>query len=119
MKKIEVFERAIEEKAMNLEEYGINSTMFWAYCNSKTVGNDQIDLDDVIWEEDIEAIVKTLRENDIHEFTISCTFSNLIDRLAAFEKHGFKMTGLTEVKVKYTDWLTGEYKVVPAIRMVG
>ena len=30
MKKIELFERAIAEKARNLKDYGINSTMFWA-----------------------------------------------------------------------------------------
>ena len=34
MKRIELFERAIAEKARNLKDYGINSTMFWAYRKS-------------------------------------------------------------------------------------
>ena len=31
MKKIELFERAIAERAERLQDYGINSTAFWAY----------------------------------------------------------------------------------------
>ena len=36
MKKIELFERAIAEKAGSLKEWGINPTLFWAYRNSIT-----------------------------------------------------------------------------------
>ena len=53
----------------------------------------------------------------ITEFTISSTFSSLIQTLAEFEKHGFRMNGLTEVSANYTDFTTGKLKVVPAIRM--
>ena len=56
MKRIELFERAIAEKARNLKDYGINSTMFWAYRKSMEAGNDSIDFGEVIWDEDIEAI---------------------------------------------------------------
>ena len=38
MKRIELFERAIAEKARNLKDYGINSTMFWAYRKSIEAG---------------------------------------------------------------------------------
>lgn len=54
MKKIELFERAIAEKARNLKDYGINSTMFWAYRKSMEAGNDSIDFGEVIWDEDID-----------------------------------------------------------------
>ena len=43
MKKIELFERAIAEQAGSLKEWGINATLFWAYRNSITAGNDRID----------------------------------------------------------------------------
>ncbi len=119
MKKIEAFERAIAEQAGNLKDYGINGTMFWAYRHSIEAGNELIDFSDVIWDYDIEDIAKTLRENCISEFTISSTFSSLIDTLAAFEEHGFKMAGLTQVRARYTDWQTGEHKLIPAIKMVG
>ena len=117
MKKIELFERAIAEQAGSLKEWGINATLFWAYRNSITAGNDQIDFSETIWDNDIPEITRTLKENGISGFTISSTFSSLIPTLAEFEKHGFRMAGLTEVKANYTDWQTMERAVIPAIRM--
>ena len=117
MKKIELFERAIAEQAASLKDWGINHTLFWAYRNSITAGNDRIDLAETIWDHDIEEITRTLKENGINEFTISSTFSNLIPTLAEFAKHGFQMAGLTEVKANYTDFQTQERAVIPAIRM--
>ena len=117
MKKIELFERAIAEQAGSLKEWGINATLFWAYRNSITAGNEQIDFSETIWDADIPEITKTLKENGITEFTISSTFSSLIPTLAEFEKHGFRMAGLTEVKANYMDWQTQERAAIPAIRM--
>ena len=96
----------------------INPTAFWAYRRSEDAGNDLIDFSEVIWDEDIDPIAETFRENDITEFTISSTFSGLIPTLAAFERHGFKMAGITEVNATYTDWQTGKRARIPAIRMV-
>lgn len=117
MKKIELFERAIAEKTGSLKEWGINPTLFWAYRNSITAGNDRIDFSETIWDSDIEEITKTLKENGISEFTISSTFFSLIPTLAEFAKHGFQIAGLTEVKANYTDFQTQERAVIPAIRM--
>lgn len=117
MKRIELFERAIAEQAGSLKDYGINGTMFWAYRRSIEAGNDSIDFNDVIWDTDIEAIANGMMENGITEFTISSTFSGLIPTLAAFEKHGFKMAGITEVYATYTDIFTGNRAKIPAIRM--
>ena len=117
MKKIELFERAIAEQAGSLKEWGINATLFWAYRNSITAGNDRIDFGENIWDNDIPEITGTLKENGISEFTISSTFSSLIPTLAEFAKHGFQMAGLTEVKANYTDFQTQERAVIPAIQM--
>ncbi len=117
MKKIELFERAIAEQAGNLKDLGINPTLFWAYRNSITAGNDRIDFSETVWDNEIGAIAETLKENGISEFTISSTFSGLIPTLAEFAKHGFQMAGLTEVKANYTDFQTQERAVIPAIRM--
>ena len=117
MKKIDLFERAIAEQAGSLKDWGINGTAFWAYRKSIDAGNELIDFSEVIWDDDIDAIVQTFTDSSITEFTISSTFSGLIATLAAFDKHGFKMAGITEVNANYTDWLTGERAKVPAIRM--
>ena len=116
MKKIELFERAMNEGG-SLKDYGINRTLFAAYRNLAYTGNELIDFADVIWDYDITKIVKTLKENEIAEFTISSGFSSLIETLAAFEKEGVRMAGLTEVNASYTDFMTGEKARIPAIRM--
>lgn len=118
MKKIELFEHAIEIKANNLPELGICPAAFWAYRKSCDAENTLINFDDVVWEEDIPAIAKTFNLAGIVEFTVSSTFSGLIPVLAEFEKHGFKMAGLTEVNANYTDYMTGKRERIPAIRML-
>lgn len=117
MKKIEIFERAMNEGG-KLKDYGINATVFAAYRNLEYTENEHLDFSEVIWDYDIAEIVKTLKENGITEFTISSTFSSLIERLAAFEKEGVKMVGLTEVNAAYKDWQTGKQARIPAIRMI-
>lgn len=116
MKRIEVFEKAMNEGGI-LKDYGINSTLFAAYRDCQKTGNDNIDFNGVIWDYDIPEIVKALKENGISEFTISSTFSSLIETLAAFEKEGIRMAGLTEVNATYLDWKTGKKARIPAIRM--
>lgn len=118
MKEIKVFEKAIKNKVNDIREYGINSTMFWAYRKSKKAGNELIDFHEVIWDTDIAEIVKTCRENNIREFTISSNFSSLIETLAEFEKLGCKVFGLMQVYAPYKDFMSDKQAVIPAIKMV-
>lgn len=107
---IEKFER------VQIEE--MNRTVYWAYEFSKKAGNERIDLGELIWENDVEEIVSFLREAGVTEFTISQTYSGLLNLLAEFEKHGCKVQGLTNVYSRYEDLFTGKHKLIPAIRMV-
>ena len=117
MKKISLFEKAIEEQAASLLGYGINPTAFWAYRKSIEAGNELIDFAEVIWDGEVETIADTFKHNDIDAFTISSTFSGLIPILAAFEQNGYRMAGITEVNASYTDFVTGKLARIPAIRM--
>lgn len=117
MKTIELFEKAMAEGNEFFKEHNINPTLFTAYRQQKDSGNELIDFSKVIWTQDIEPISDFFKAQDITEFTISSTFSSLIETLAAFEKQGFRMDGLTEVKANYTDIITGEKQIIPAIRM--
>lgn len=110
MERIEAIEKAIQEKADDLTQRGINPTLFWAYRTSQHVGNAHINFSEVIWDKDVLPIAEALKENGVEEFTISSTFSSLITTLALFEAQGFAIIGLTTVK---TLW---ESKM-PAIRM--
>ncbi|MBQ7673034.1 MAG: hypothetical protein IJT36_00650 [Alphaproteobacteria bacterium] len=57
------------------EKKGISRTLYLAYEKSKKAANELIDFDDIIWANDVEAIVNTLKENGIKEFTIPVTFA--------------------------------------------
>ena len=117
MKEIKIFEQAMHEDNEFFRTHKINLTLFSAYRQQKYTENKLIDFSEVIWEEDIEPISDFLKSEGITEFTISSTFSSLIQTLAGFEKHGYRMNGLTEVNTNYTDFTTGKKKIVPAIRM--
>ena len=109
------FENIVDDEK-KIEEAGFNRTVYLAYCKSKASERELIDFNDVIWAEDVEAIVTTLKENSIKEFTISCKFCDLIDRLAAFEKLGCKIKGTTEI---LTSWrgVDGRIQKITALKM--
>ena len=116
--RIETFEKAIEERCKDLKAAGINGTLFWAYRRSEEAGNNHINFNDVIWDNEIEEIADCLKANGITEFTISSNFSGLITTLAEFEKHGFTMNGITDVNEEYIDFFTNERKTTKAIKMI-
>ena len=64
----------------------------------------------------VATILDNLKENGIREFTISCHFCDLIDRLADFDKFGCRMNGVTEVKSSLTN-LDGSVQMNNALRM--
>lgn len=115
MKKIEAFENA--DRSRSLGEQNINSTVYWAYKNAQEAGNELLDFNEVIWDYDIEPILDACKLYGITEFTISSTFSSLIATLAEFDKRGCHMDGLTQVKARYKDFVTGENQLIPAIKM--
>lgn len=114
MMNIERFEQAL---AQCKKDETVNSMLLCAYRGSKEDGNEHINFGEVIWDYDIESILESLKAENITEFTISSTFSSLIETLATFDKLGCRMAGLTQVKARYTDWKTGEHTLIPAIRM--
>ncbi len=95
---------------------GTNYTVYEAYQKSKNIGKDFIDFYDMIWPNEIEAIVNTLKAHRVKEFTISCRSTNLIDCLVIFKKFNCKMNSLTEVK---TGWkrIDGSEETTPALKM--
>ena len=109
------FENIVEDWK-EIEKAGINRTSYLAYCKSKANEQELIDFNDVIWAEDVDAIVMILKENGIKEFTIFCKFCDLIDRLAAFEQLGCKIKGTTEILTSWTG-LDGRRQKITALKM--
>lgn len=114
MKEIRTLEAIIEKAEAgintNLEEAGVNGTLYWAYRHSKEIGLKTIDFSEVIWEKDIEPIVTTLRDAGYESFTITCNFSGLLDTLWRFTNLGCRIGELKMIKQRHTtyNWETKE-----------
>jgi hypothetical protein len=116
MKRIELFDRIIDKQASEDERKGTCMTLCWAYeASMRNTGNELIDFDDCIWDDDPKQIAAILKQNGIDSFTISSSRSNLMPALAEFEELGYKVCGMTKVKASYYDWDTGELAIVPAL----
>lgn len=118
MKRIEILDKAIADHVRDVRAIGINPTLLGAYKTSLKVDNDKINFDEVIWDDEIKDIAAELISYGVCEFTISSNYSGLIKTLAAFQKYGFQMAGITEVKAGYKNIITEEYETLPAIRMM-
>lgn len=113
--KIEAVENA--KTGMKWKDLGVQWTLARAYLYSKAAGNELPNFADVIWEADIEAICKDCRKYGVKEFTISSTFSSLIETIAKFEEVGCTLDGIVKVKERYTHSGSDEHALIPAFKM--
>lgn len=87
----------------------------WAmYKNSQDNKNQYIDFSDAIWDNEVEQIIKTLKDNGIEYFTFSSTWSSAVKIAWLFKENGCTLEGLTEVNEGYEDFITGKMKKTPA-----
>ncbi len=116
MKKISKIEE-VKNKDVRLEDVGINRTFYWAYIRTQETTNENLDFEDVIWENDVEGIIKNCKEFGLKEITISSRFSSLIDILAEFEKQGAKLVGLTKVTTRFYSCGTNQPEIINALKI--
>lgn len=117
--KMKTIDKIEKVKNMNvlLEDVGINRTIYWAYIKTQETTNENLDFEDVIWESDVEGIVKNCKEFGLKEITISSRFASLIDILAEFEKQGAKLAGLTQVTSRFYACGTNNYELINAVKI--
>lgn len=117
--KMKTIDKIEKVKNMNvlLEDVGINRTFYWAYIRTQETTNENLDFEDVIWESDVEGIIKNCKEFGLKEITISSRFASLIDILAEFEKQGAKLIGLTKVTSRFYACGTNNYELINALKI--
>ncbi len=103
------------EAADKIQELGQDAcTIYRQYEISKDSGNQRLNLYDVIWENQVENLVKIMRENGIEEFTFSSTWSSAIEIAWLFQKNGCKLESLIEINSQYKETFKEEHRKVPA-----
>lgn len=117
--KMKTIDKIEKVKNMNvlLEDVGINRTFYWAYIRTQETTNNILDFNDVIWESDVEGIIKNCKEFGLKEITISSRFASLIDILAEFEKQGAKLARLTQVTSRFYACGTNNYELINAVKI--
>jgi len=112
---IEAIENA--KQGMSWKDIGCNWTLGQAYLYSKEAGNDLPNFAEVIWDDQIEEILADCRRLGVKEFTISSTFSSLIETIARFEELGCTLDGIVRIKERYTHFGSDDRALIPAFKM--
>ena len=114
--RLEFLEKARENNT-KWTDLDINALLGQAYLYSFEADNELPNFAEVVWENQIEEILADCKRYGITEFTISSTFSSLINTIARFEELGAKLDGLVRINSIHRDWNTGEKQILPAFKM--
>ena len=89
-------------------------TLLTSYEVAKQIGNDYIDFDRPLSDEDCEDMVRIMKGNKQEYFTFSSTWSSAIRMAWAFERAGCKLEGLVRIKTIGQIPFSDEYVTAPA-----
>ena len=88
-----------------------------AYCRiyreyelSRDCGNTYLDLNDVIWDKDVESLISCIRASGIRHFTFSSTWSSAVETAWLFQQNGCMLEGLIEINGRVKKFMSDEYE---------
>lgn len=112
------FARKVVEEAENqINEMGRTACKIMrAYEKSRDNENEILNFDDVIWDEEVEALTACMKENGIKDFTYSCRATNAVETLWLFKQAGCTIGEMVEVNLR-KDFYGKDYEKGNAFRM--
>ena len=112
------FARKVAEEAENqINEMGrIAIKIMRAYEKSRDNENEILNFDDVIWDEEVEALTACMKENGINAFTYSCRATDAVETLWLFRQAGCTIGEMVEVNLR-KDFYGKDYEKGHAFRM--
>lgn len=112
------FARKVAEEAENqINEMGrIACKIMMAYEKSRDNENEILNFDDVIWDEEVEALTECMKENGIKDFTYSFRATDAVETLWLFKQAGCTIGEMVEVNLR-KDFYGKDYEKVHAFRM--
>ena len=92
-----------------IEELGGYAGRIWReYEVAKDSGNTYLDINDVVWDKDVEGLISCMRDNGIDHFTFSSGWSSAVETAWLFQKNGCRLEGLIEINSRHKDLFTDE-----------
>lgn len=92
---------------------GLSSTeqhIWSAYKTAKDCGNEYIDLNDTIRDDEVEGLVACMKKYGIEAFTFSSTWSSAVETAWLFQKAGCTLAGLIEINSQHKAFMSDEYE---------
>ena len=92
---------------------GLSSTekRIWsAYETARDCGNEYLDLNDTIRDDEVEGLVACMKEYGIQAFTFSSTWSSAVETAWLFQKAGCTLAGLIEINSQHKAIMSDEYE---------
>lgn len=81
-----------------IDDLGKPAARIWRdYSNARGNGNERLDINDVVWDHEVEGLVSCMRGNGIKEFTFSSGWSSSVDIAWLFVRSGCRLAGMVEV----------------------
>ena len=84
--------------------------LYREYELSRDSGNELLDINDVVWDKDVEELINCMRENGIRRFTFSSTWSGAVETAWLFQKNGCRLIGLAEINSRTKKILSDEHE---------
>ena len=106
---MEAARKSYQQLSRQIESRGESyAKVYRLYQEAVERGNEHIDLNEVIWEKDVEGLIQLLRENGVEHFTFSSTWSSAVEVAWLFTQNGCTLEGLVEINGPHTNAFTGE-----------
>ncbi len=88
--------------------------LYREYRDMKRRGNDCIDFADVVWDRDVEPLVREMRASGIKRFTFSSTYSSAVNTAWLFQEQGCVPEGLIRINSQYQNFGSDDFEKAPA-----
>ena len=89
---------------------GTELCIWRAYEASKDCGNEYLDLNDIISDDEVEGLVACMKEYGIETFTFSSTWSHAVETAWRFQKAGCTLAGIVEINSQHKAFMSDEYE---------
>lgn len=82
----------------SIEGLGATACRIWReYETARENENARLDINEVVWDRDVESLVSCMRENGISEFTFSSGWSSAVETAWLFTQNSCEVVGMAEV----------------------
>ena len=104
--------RAIyKQKTAKLDGLSNTEQRIWsAYETAKDCGNEYLDLNDTICDDEVEGLVACMKKYGIEALTFSSTWSSAVEIAWLFQKAGCTLAGLIEINSPHKTFISDEYE---------